>query len=372
MAPTVADIVGLIETIAPRPLAEEWDNPGLQVGHPGWPVETVRVALDPLPEVIEEARADGVDLLVTHHPLIFKALKSIDFSAPLGAAVLQAGTGRMSIYAAHTNLDSAVGGINDILCRRIGVTDPRPLSPGKEAERRKLVVYAPSTHEGAVLAALLDAGAGRIGAYSGCSFRVEGTGTYVPDPGARPYRGEAGELVHAREVRIEAVVEADRAEQILEAVRARHPYETMAHDLYPMAPRNAGTGLGRMGRLTAPAPLAELAAGLKQAVGIENVRYVGDPEMVVESVAVCSGAGSGMMGPFLSSGAQAFITGDLRYHDARDAQAAGRGLIDIGHFPSEHIVVSELTERLRGLTEKIHPEVRITACGLEADPFRFL
>ncbi len=266
---TVDDIIEVMETIAPPSLAETWDNVGLQVGRGDWPVKTVWVALDPTPGVVGAACDENVDLLITHHPLLFRPLRSIDFSTPVGEIIRMAASRRVGVYSAHTNLDSAAGGVNDALADRIGLTGIRPLESAASPE---------------------------------------------------------------------------------------HP----------------GQGIGRVGALEAPASLLDLAKRIKAELGLNTVRLVGDPDLPVRDAAVCSGSGGGLMKRFFASGAQVYISGDLGYHDARAAKDEGRGLIDIGHFASEHLVVDVLARRLRDVFSRRGVDVAVTACGLETDPFRML
>ena len=264
MTVTVADLIDILDQIAPPVLSEEWDNIGLQVGKRDWPVKTLWISLDPTPAVVAAACEAGVDLLVTHHPLWLKPPKTIDFATPQGNIILQSALHRLSIFSAHTNLDSVTDGINDLLASRLGLTALSPLLP---------------------------------------------------------------------------------------------------------APGGGGEGIGRVGVFARPAKIAALAGTIRQMLGVASVRYCGDPDMVVRRAAVCSGSGSSLMGAFFASGADVYISGDLRYHDARDAEAVGRGLIDMGHFASEHFIVGVLADRLRKVLEKRSLRVLVVECPLEKDPF---
>ena len=265
MTPTITDVINLMEKLAPEDLAEEWDNVGLQVGDPGRLVKNIWIALDPTYTVVKAACENKVDLLITHHPLIFKPLRSLNSSTPLGAIIDLAVQNKLSVFAAHTNLDSVLGGINDILADRIGVIDLKPLFDSNDA-----------------------------------------------------------------------------------------------------------TGLGRIGSLETAMDLKSLAHMVKQKLKLRHLRYTGDPRLQVKKVAICSGSGGGLMADFFKSGAQAYISGDLRYHDARDTESFNLGLIDIGHFPSEHLVVEVLAERLQNLIAESRMNVKVVACDLERDPFTVL
>jgi len=376
MVTTVADIIKIMETVAPLRLAEEWDNAGLQVGQKDWPVRNIRVALDPLYDVVDAACRNDVDLLITHHPLIFEPLSSIDFNTAVGALIQMATRHQLAIFAAHTNLDIVAGGINDILVSRIGLSSPQVLRKAKSTEAFKFVVYVPADYEHKVLGSLFKTRAGEIGSYTCCSFRNSGKGTFRPGSSSEPFIGKPDEISHADEIRIETVVHKDDLASVIEHVRKNHPYETMAYDVYPLATMETDNtdsqGLGRIGELEKPMELLPLAMAVKDKLGLESVRVAGKPDLQVSRAAVCSGSGSGLMGAFILSGAQVYISGDLKYHDAREAESENLGLIDIGHFASEHLAIKTLTDRLKKIFTENKMDVNVEACRLENDPFIIL
>lgn len=370
MTATVRDILGLMETIAPSHLAEDWDNTGLQVGNPDWPVKTVWIALDPLPDVIRSACDSSVDLLITHHPLLFRPQKTIDFSNSVGHSVYLAARHHLSIFAAHTNLDSAGGGVNDVLAKKIGLQDTTPLHPAPESMCCKLVVFVPPSHESSVRGALYASAAGRIGNYSCCTFSSPGKGTYRPEEGSNPFSGRVGDVSEAEELRIETVVPEKDVEKIVDHLKTVHPYETMAYDVYPLASGKSTTGLGRIGRLNRPIRLDELASSLKRQMQLSALRFAGRPDLSVQRVAICSGSGSSLLGNFFKSDADVFITGDVRYHDARTVEEQDRGIIDIGHFGSEFVIVDALTNELSRKARHQGLQITIAACEVEKEPLR--
>lgn len=372
MTPTVEDMVRLMARIAPGGLAESWDNVGLQIGDPRWPVSTVWLALDPLPEVVTAACREDVHLLITHHPLIFKPLSRVDFSAGLGRIIDQSARHRLAVFSAHTNLDSAVGGLNDVAADLCEIREPRLLVPAAGDETVKLVVFVPEGHEDAIGAAVKDSPAGRIGPYTGCTFRSPGVGSFTPAAHARPYSGEPGVPSQVSELRFEVLVPKRNLDEVVARIINVHPYETPAYDVYPLVPPPAAAGLGRVGRIAAPQRLDDYAAALAVRFGSTGVRVVGDADMQVRTVAVCTGSGGSLLGDFFKSGADVFVTGDIRYHDARDIEAAGKALIDLGHFSSEMIFARPLAERLRQAAGELGFDVAITPCQLERDPFRFV
>ncbi len=369
MVATVADIIQAMETFAPIWLAEEWDNVGIQVGQTDWPVRKVWVALDPTPDVVRDACKNNIDLLITHHPLIFKPLKSINFNTTIGSIIHMAVQGQMAIFTAHTNLDNATDGLNDILARRIGLKNLKVLGAARDMESCKLAVYVPEGYEQKILNTLFETRAGKVGSYTCCSFRSKGKGTFRPDSSSKPFTGKIGEISHADEVRIETVVRKNDLNSVIEQLKKSHPYETMAYDVYPLLAVECRQGLGRIGTLDQPISLVTFARSIKEKLGLDYVSVAGKPKLLVSEAAVCSGSGSSLMDDFFSSGAQVFISGDLRYHDARAVEAAGLGLIDIGHFASEHLIVEVLAQRLKKALSESEAEVSVEAYGLENNPF---
>jgi dinuclear metal center YbgI/SA1388 family protein len=372
MTGTVAHIVRILDRLAPPRLAKSWDNVGLQLGNPSWPVHKVWTALDPLPEVVARACENDVDVLVTHHPLFFKPVQRIDCGTSLGRIVEMALSRKLAIFSAHTNLDSVTGGVNDVLADRIGLSHLGPLGDPVDADRVKLVVFVPSTHEQVILDTLYALDAGRIGNYRCCSFRCEGTGTFLPEDDATPAIGKMDTLTEVKESRIEIIVAQDDLNTVVDGLKKAHPYETMAYDVYPLSVRDQRAGLGRVGKLLSPMPLDALSGRLKAALNLSTVKVVGEPDLMVETVAVCSGSGSSLMTAAIASGAQAYVSGDLGYHTARDAQQADIGLIDIGHFASEHLVVDVLAASIRNAINASGLTASVEAVDTETDPFHYL
>lgn len=372
MTGTVAQFVRILDHLAPPRLAEAWDNVGLQIGNRNWPVNKVWTALDPLPEVVARACENDVDLLVTHHPLFFKPVKGIDCESPLGRIAEMALSRQLAIFSAHTNLDSVPGGVNDVLAERMGLSKVRVLTGPADAGMCKLVVFVPASHLKTVLDTLFTMDAGRMGNYSCCTFRCEGVGTFLPGADASPAVGKSGTLTEVQESRIEVLVPRGDIGTVVNAVKMVHPYESMAYDVYPLADRDHQAGLGRVGELLSPLPLDAFAAKLKASLNLSAVKVVGKPEMVVETVAGCSGSGSSLMAAAIASGAHAYVSGDLGYHTARDAQQAGIGLIDIGHFGSEHLVVDVLAAFIRDAIKASGLSATVEAADTETDPFHYL
>ena len=372
MTATLAQFVRILDRLAPPRLAESWDNVGLQIGNGDWPVRKVWTALDPLPEVVSRACENEVDLLVTHHPLFFKPVKRIDCNSPLGGITEMALSRRLAIYSAHTNLDSVPGGVNDVLAGRMGLHRVRVLAGPVDAEMCKLVVFVPANRVKVILDTLFALEAGRMGNYTCCSFRCEGVGTFLPGMGSAPAVGKTGALTEVTESRIEILVANADLNDVVRALQNVHPYEFMAYDVYPLAVRDHQAGLGRVGALESPLPLDAFAARLKEALKLPAVKIVGKADKVVETVAVCSGSGASLMTTAIAAGVQAYVSGDLGYHTARDAQQAGIGLIDIGHFGSEHPVVDVLAALIRESVRASGLSATVEAVDTEKDPFHYL
>jgi dinuclear metal center YbgI/SA1388 family protein len=368
--PKTADIVGIINKIAPPTLAEAWDNPGLQIGDPSAEVNRVMVALDPAPEVIDSAIAASCQLLVTHHPLIFKPLNSISAATPHGSAIQKAIRGGLSIVSLHTNYDIASGGLNDLLAVKIGLSSCVPLKITATCELVKLVVFVPGDHLERVRSALFPFCATQ-GMYRDCSFAAGGIGTFTPLDGAEPFTGTVGALARVPEERLEVQILRTELARVVKVLLAAHPYEEPAFDIYPLLNEGEKLGLGRVGYLPEPLTLAGYAGQLRKELSAPALRYVGAPDARISKVALCSGSGASLLRDAARSGADLLVTGDIKYHEARNAEDLGIALIDAGHFPTEIIMVNEITERLgRAFIANGYTDCHIEACRTEIDPFR--
>lgn len=360
---TVAEWVGLLDLLYPFAWAEEGDSSGLQVGDRSWPVERVLVALDPTRGVVEEAGARGAALVVTHHPLVFRPLARLDLGEEPGATVGAAIRLGVAVVACHTNADVASPGVSDVLGDVVGLTGTRPLLATGAGQRVKLVTFVPPEATPKVLEAIAAAGAGVIGGYDTCSFRVRGTGTFRPSPAAHPAVGEVGRLNEVEEDRLEALVPRERLGAVVAALLDAHPYEEVAHDVYPLE-GPGGLGVGRVGELAEPVPAGVLAARCEEALG-SRPRLVGDPGKEVRRVAVCGGSGGGLVGEAIRAGADAYVTGDLTHHQALEAVGAGLAVVDAGHHATEWPFVRHLAERLR----REGPAAEVLVGETVTDPF---
>jgi len=367
------DLFALVEELAPLGLAEEWDNPGLQLGDPEAEVSRVLVALDADAEVCREAGEKGAQLLICHHPLLFKPVQRIRTDLPRGAllaCLLRAG---IIVYAAHTNLDNAGGGVNDALAARLGLREVEVLRTTHREKYFKLVVFVPVTHTEAVRSALGKAGAGWIGNYSECTFQVPGTGTFRPLEGASPFIGKMGELEYVEEIRLETILPAGLAGPAVKAMLAAHPYEEVAYDLYPLANEGPARGTGRVGVPAGPGPIsfAGFTEYVKNTLGVKNVRCGGDPTRQIRRVAVCAGAGAELWPDALAAGADVLVTGDVGYHAAKDMLAAGLNWIDAGHYGTEKVILPVLRDYLAEHCRQKGWAVEIFLTARQTCPFAF-
>ncbi len=344
------DVTAAVERLAPPGLAERWDNSGPQVGDPAARASRVLVALTPLPEVFEEAEETGADFLLLHHPLIFSPLKSVDTASYPGDLISRAISDNLTVYAAHTSYDAAPDGVSAALASAVGLRGPLGVVSPRGA-LRKLAVFVPTEDAEAVSEALAGAGAGRIGDYTRCTFRSSGTGTFLPGEGSDPYLGERGRLERVDEVRLETVVPAHLARAAVEAATAAHPYEEVALDVYPVEGHPEGCGYGRVGTLPEPLSPEELAARVSRSLGFP-ARLVSEGNRgSIRRVAVLGGSGGSFIPEVAACGADAYVTGDLDYHDALLAESLGLAAVDAGHAATELPSLEPLARRLAELVD---------------------
>ena len=370
IAAKLSDLVGIINKIAPPSLAEEWDNPGLQVGDPAVTIERVMVALDAGPEAIDAAIAADCQLLLTHHPLIFKPLKRISATDSTGSLIIKSLQHSLAILSLHTNYDIVEGGVNDLLAERLGLEGCLPLRSTTVEQLVKLVVFVPQGHEEQVRDALFRHG-GFLGNYSECSFQGSGTGTFKPLPGAEPFVGTVGERASVAESRLEVMLRRRDQAAAVKALLKAHPYEEPAFDLIPLLNEGVVKGLGRVGRV-GPTTAGSFAALVKERLEVPYLRMVGAPDRPVRKVALCGGSGASLIGEAARLGADLYLTGDLKYHEAQEAQALGIAVLDAGHFATERLMIEGLSAQLRLQLAKRNLDVTVIPCERECDPIAFV
>ena len=366
--PTVANVVEFLEQFAPRELAADWDNVGLLLGERNVEVERMMTCLTVTSESAAEAIEGRVHLIVTHHPILFRGVKSLNDDTPEGRMVLSLARAGVAVYSPHTAFDNTRGGINELLARCLGLVDVRPLRRADERKQMKIVVFVPESDLNRVAEAMFAAGAGNIGEYRECSFRLAGVGSFHGSEAANPTVGRKGRREEANEWRLEAICPANRVEEVVAAIRRTHSYEEPAFDVYPLLAPLSGNGEGRIGTLEPSRALGELAAAVKAALRTGPIQVIGDLQSAIRRVAIVCGAGGEMMPDALRGQADVFLTGEMRLHDYLHARAHGLALILPGHYATERCGVEDLAERLG----KQFPRINVWASKRESDPVNWL
>ncbi|WP_145013981.1 Nif3-like dinuclear metal center hexameric protein [Mycobacterium marseillense] len=368
MSVTLADVIAVLDEAYPPRLAESWDSVGLVCGDPDDALESVAVAVDATPAVVDEVPDAG--LLLAHHPLLLRGVDTVAASTPKGALVHRLiRTGR-SLFTAHTNADSANPGVSDALAAALGLRVEAALEPATGAPGLdKWVIYVPQENAEAVRAAVFEAGAGHIGDYSHCSWSVTGIGQFLPHEGASPAVGSVGNVERVIEDRFEVVAPARARAAVLAALRAAHPYEEPAFDIFAMVPPPGDAGLGRIGTLARPEPLRDFVSRVHAALPRTSwgVRAAGDPDLPVSRVAVCGGAGDSLLAAAAGAGVQAYVTADLRHHPADEhRRASDVALIDVAHWASEFPWCEQAAELLRS---RFGAELAVRVSSIRTDPW---
>ncbi|MDR2026095.1 MAG: Nif3-like dinuclear metal center hexameric protein [Prevotellaceae bacterium] len=333
---TVKNIVSELEKLAPLIYQESYDNAGLIVGDPESEVTSALLCFDVTEDVIDEAIEKKANLVISHHPVIFKGLKKINGKNPVERIVIKAIQNNIALYASHTNLDSVQGGINTVLAEKLGLSDIKILSQ-IEKLLFKIVTFVPDAYSEKVRRAMFDAGAGHIGNYDSCSYNIAGTGTFRGGEKTNPFVGEKGLLHDEPEIRIETVATKDSLGKIISALRQNHPYEEPVYDIYQLENRFANAGIGATGVLPEYTDPSEFMAKIKKVLSVKIIRH-NDLYKKVKTVAVCGGSGSGYIDGAIAAGADIFITGDCKYHQFLDYRNEII-LADTGHFESEYFAV---------------------------------
>jgi dinuclear metal center YbgI/SA1388 family protein len=364
------EVIQLFEQFSPKAFAMEGDKIGLQIGALNQPVENVLIALDVTEEVVEEAIAKNVQLIIAHHPPIFRPLKKIATDTPAGRMIARLIKHDIAVYAAHTNLDVAKGGVNDLLAEALGLKDPQVLVPTYEDQLKKLVVFVPEENAEQIREALGNAGAGAIGDYSHCSFTASGKGRFLPGENTNPHIGEQGKLEAVNEVRVETVFPQSIEKKVIQVMIKAHPYEEVAYDVYRLENSGEQLGLGRIGKVE-ETTLEDYANFVKEALGVDKVRVVGDLNAKVKKAAVLGGDGNKYFTQAKFRGADVYITGDIYYHTAHDALMDGLNMIDPGHNV-EKIMKKGTASVMERLSKEKGYDVQFLASEIDTDPFTFI
>jgi len=329
----LSDITRFLEEIAPVQLQESYDNSGLLIGNPQKPINQALISLDLTEDVLKEAIEKKCNLIISHHPVLFKGLKKITGSSSVERIVEKAIKNDIAVYALHSNLDNIDSGVNAILCQKLGINKTKILAPIKES-LRKLVTFCPIDNAEDVRAAIFEAGAGHIGNYDSCSFNARGTGSFRGSDDTNPYVGEKGKLHYEEEVRIETIFPMYLEKKIISALLNAHPYEEVAYDIYFLANENNNSGAGMIGELDNAVSEEDFLNHVKQVTSMSCIRHSEFTGRSIKKVAVCGGSGSFLIQNAIGAGADIYLTGDIKYHDFFLAENK-LVIADIGHYESE-------------------------------------
>ena len=363
---TIKDVIRHLELIAPPAYQESYDNSGLLTGDPADAVTGILVTLDCTEAVVEEAVESGCNLIVAHHPIIFRGLKRLTGSNYVERTVIKAIRNGVAIYAIHTNLDNVHSGVNRKLCEKIGLSNLQVLMP-KVLVLSKLVTFVPREHSGTVLSALYEAGAGHIGNYDQCSFAVEGRGTFRPNEKAKPTIGQSDIQEVVEETRLEVMFPAHLQTRVLAALRAAHPYEEVAFYMTRLDNPNQEVGSGMIGEVSTPLEPSEFLQRLKVSMDLKVIRHTRLLDQPIKKVAVCGGTGSFLLPYARQAGAQIYVSADFKYHEFFDAEDTII-VADIGHYESE-VCTKELLGEV--LTKKF-PNFAINFSRTVTNPISYL
>jgi dinuclear metal center YbgI/SA1388 family protein len=345
-------IIKLIEDWAPKSIAWEKDNVGLQVGSLRREVKNILLCLDVDEKVVQEASHKNCNLIISHHPLLFRSLKKLDIEKDKISRIIEKLIKKnITLYSAHTNLDFTKDGVSFQLAQKLKLTNQKFLL-NLSSNQNKLVVFVPLTHSDKVADAMHNAGAGIIGEYRNCSFRTSGIGTFKGSEKSNPKFGVKGKLEKVEEVKIEVLVNAFDLDKVVNAMKKAHPYEEVAYDVYPMINQNVNFGMGVIGSLDDELSEKQFLSLVSKSLKIKNFRFAKGSNAKIKKVAVCGGSGSDLLDTAIKSGAEAFVTADIKYHTFQDAENKIL-LIDAGHYETEIPVLDELKRKLeKFITDK--------------------
>lgn len=368
----IKTLVKYLEELAPPFLALEGDPTGLQIGSLKREAVNVLVALDFNRDVMEEALEQKANLVVTHHPFIFRPLKVVEPDSATGSLICDAIKRDLTVYSLHTNLDVAEEGVSRRLADLLSLTNQKVLKPTFTQGLFKIVVFVPLGYEDGVRNALAEAGAGWIGDYSHCSFNLEGTGTFKPLEGSNPFIGQQGKIERVSEIRLETIVTEQNLNKAVSKMIMAHPYEEAAYDVYPLKNKGKVMGLGIIGDLRIETGLTELGEEVKELLGVKGLRTAGPREKIIKKVAVCGGSGGSLIEKAVSEGADLLITGDIGYHQFQQGVDLNIALMDPGHDATERVVVPFLAHYLKDKIKKGGHTNKIFVSRVETSPWDIL
>lgn len=342
---TVRDVCDFMDRWAPPEWAYSWDKPGLHTGNPQQPVERILACLTVTPAVVKTAVKNNISMIVAHHPLIWDPIKTLRSDIPQNKLYLDLCSANIACFSAHTNLDIAPDGVNAALADQLHLQETRVLFRENHLRQVKLATFVPETHQKSLLHALADVGAGIIGDYTHCSFNISGTGTFLPGKASNPFTGKRGVINEEPEIRVEMVVDKAKLPHVLAALHRTHPYEEPAFDIITLENTNANLGLGLQGMLKDPMKLHDFAQYVRQQLSLPYIIVHGRAKQTVRSVAIIGGSGGGYIKQMPDS-VDAYVTGDIGYHDAEDARMKDLSCIDATHYGTEQPVIESIATRL--------------------------
>ena len=359
------DLCSYLDSAIPLSFQEDYDNSGLQIGSPEREISSAMITLDVTEEVIHEAIKKNCDIIISHHPLIFRPLKKITGRSFTERILYEAVKNDIAVYSAHTNLDAFSDGVSRKMAEKIGLDEINVLSPSSD-KLLKLVTYIPESHLEKVRDALFEAGAGVIGNYDECGFTTSGTGSFRGNEMTKPFRGQKGKIHFEKEIRFETILFSHLKDKVTTALLEAHPYEEVAFDLYSLQNKNIETGLGCVGKLDSPVPendFLKLVSSVFEAKGIRHSKQTGK---MIGKVALCGGSGASLLDLAIKSGADAFLTADIKYHDFFKTENKIL-LIDAGHFETEKFSV----EILKDLIIKKFPKFAVRFSETNTNPINY-
>ena len=353
---TIKHVIDAFEKRVPLSLAESWDNPGLQLGNPNQEVTGIVTTLDVTKDALHTAIRKGANLIIAHHPIFFKGLKRIDESTSAGELIAELIRHRIAVYSAHTNYDVVQGGTNDLVATKLNLQDVEGLVETGVTEHVKIAVYAPIEASEAIRKSLASVGAGKIGSYEGCSFSSSGTGRFLPLVGASPFVGEVGKPEEVMEEKIESVIETSKVCEAISAIKKVHPYEEPAIEVYPLVLPKETHSIGRIGLLPRALLEKEFLQLVQTLFGKSPVRFGGAHKGSIRKIALCTGSGAEFLEAAKAMGADAYLTGDVKYHDMQRAKDLDLLVADAGHFATEELAAEGLAALVEELLDDMNVE----------------
>ncbi len=362
------DIIRKIEQWLPEKYAMKEDKIGLITGSHNKEVNKILVTLDVNMEVLKEAAENKVDMIFAHHNPFYDMPETFVSDTPQGRILQELLKKDISLYIAHTNLDAAFGGVNDVLADMLGLKNVSSLITGWKERYLKFAVNVPLNFEEKVRKAITEAGAGHIGNYSDCTFHINGKGYFMPKQGTEPFLGKIEELSEVPEVKIETILNIEKLDKVIKAMLEVHPYEEPAYDIIPLYNDGKKTGIGRIGYIQNPIIFKDFLSLVKNALCISDLKYTGDLNRHVYKIALCGGSGMSFYKDALQNGADVYLTGDIKFHEAQEAKELGLALVDAGHYATEKPVVEKAANFL---LLNFKEDIQVVISKVNTDPFAF-